>query len=247
MENADVSAANNALINHGVGISSTSQNTPTLGYNDLWDNDADYAGVSPGANDLHVSPGFVDAANGDFHLLLGSPLIDAGTNAPTPDEDFEGEPRPLDGNDDGLPIADIGADEYWLGLEGSVKTVNASIASPGNTLAYQMTLVNQSSYRDLPGVVLTDVLPAGVTYVTGTLAGSAGTWGYAEGVITWTGIMSAGQVVTLTFDAVTAGDPAMPYAVINRAVLDDRIGKPRVLQAVTLMNPLRLYLPAVFR
>jgi uncharacterized repeat protein (TIGR01451 family) len=130
---------------------------------------------------------------------------------------------------------------------GSAKAVNAAIAAPGDTLAYRMTLVNQSSYCDLAGVILTDVLPIEVTYVTGTLAGSAGTRGYIEGVITWSGALSAGQAVTLTFDAVAGGDPAVPYAVVNQAVLDDRIGETRVLQAITLANPLRFYLPVIFK
>ena len=43
--------------------------------------------------------------------------------------------RPFDGNDDGLAVADIGVDEFWLGLQGSSKTavplaVRPAISSP---------------------------------------------------------------------------------------------------------------------
>jgi hypothetical protein len=56
------------------------------------------------------------AAGADFRLLPFSPLIDGGTNLLPLDEDIDGEPRPFDGDGDGLARFDIGADEYhpWL-------------------------------------------------------------------------------------------------------------------------------------
>ncbi len=69
-----------------------------------------------------VDPQFVDAANGDFHLLADSPLIDAGNNdAPhLPDEDFDGRTRIQDGQ------VDIGAYEY----PGSGVAVDETAALP---------------------------------------------------------------------------------------------------------------------
>jgi hypothetical protein len=54
---------------------------------------------------------FVD----DYHLMAGSPCIDVGTNDPPeglPVTDIDGNPRPLDGNGDDTPTADMGAYEY---------------------------------------------------------------------------------------------------------------------------------------
>ena len=69
---------------------------------------------------LDVDPLLADPVNGNFHLLAGSPAIDAGvtrkyaemTWLPLPEADFEGDSRVIDG--DGLAgnAADIGADEY---------------------------------------------------------------------------------------------------------------------------------------
>jgi len=60
-----------------------------------------------------VNPLFT--GSGDYHLVFGSPCIDSATNSPPsglPPTDIEGTTRPLDGNDDGTPIADMGAYEF---------------------------------------------------------------------------------------------------------------------------------------
>ncbi|HUV05743.1 MAG TPA: right-handed parallel beta-helix repeat-containing protein [Armatimonadota bacterium] len=72
----------------------------------------DYSGISKGAGDIPDDPLFVDKENGDYHLRFDSPCIDAGTNEGAPSTDLDGNPRPADGNGDGLAITDIGAYEY---------------------------------------------------------------------------------------------------------------------------------------
>ena len=51
-------------------------------------------GVLPGAGNLSVDPGFVDAPNGDLHLQPGSPCAGAGTAAGAPATDKDGVVRP---------------------------------------------------------------------------------------------------------------------------------------------------------
>lgn len=48
----------------------------------------------------------------DFRLQLGSPAIDAGTSVGAPPQDLESNPRPRDGNADGVASWDMGAYEY---------------------------------------------------------------------------------------------------------------------------------------
>lgn len=56
-------------------------------------------------------PGFVDPANGDFHLKPTSALVDQGIATSTDDE-LDGDPRVVDGDADHTATSDIGADEY---------------------------------------------------------------------------------------------------------------------------------------
>ena len=55
--------------------------------------------------------GFVDAAGGDFHLLPGSPLLDAGNPATPQALDLDGNPLVADGDGDGIARRDLGAFE----------------------------------------------------------------------------------------------------------------------------------------
>ena len=241
----EVIAANNALVQHGAGISSTLPTAPLLEHNDLWQNGIDYDGVTPGASDLHVAPAFIDPENGNLHLSPASALIDAGSNIDIPLEDLDGKPRPVDGNGDGDAIADIGAYEYWPGLRGS-KTVDRRIATAGDILTYQLTIANPNIPYEVPGVSVTDTIPTHTRYIQGSLSGSSGTWGYDGGVITWTGAVSTRAPVTLTFK-VSVDEVVGPLAIVNRAALDDHAGTISVLQAVILIDPLRDYLPVIVK
>jgi len=84
-------------------------------YNDLVDNlPSDFGGIpdpalSPG--NISAPPQFADAAAGNLRLLDGSPGVDAGSNALAPPSDFDAAPRPLDGDGDAVPVADMGAFE----------------------------------------------------------------------------------------------------------------------------------------
>lgn len=106
---------NNIVAWEQVGMQADISSTVTVRYNDLWGNQTHYQGIVPDASNMSLNPQFVDTLHADYHLKAGSPLIDAGSNADAPDHDMDGDRRPVDGNGDGVAIADIGADEYEPG------------------------------------------------------------------------------------------------------------------------------------
>lgn len=116
IDSSDVDLRSNIVVsntNCGINVLGGAVSTVTLEYNDLWGNiPQNYCNSSPGATDISVNPGFVDAASGNFHLRFESPCVDAGTNVDAPNIDFDGDSRPIDGDLDGAAITDIGADEF---------------------------------------------------------------------------------------------------------------------------------------
>ncbi len=88
---------------HSVGVS-----TPSVSYSNI-------RGGYPGTGNISLNPMFV--AWNDFQLTHGSPCIDTGTNTGAPTVDLIGTTRPLDGNDSGTAVCDMGAYEHkWLDL-----------------------------------------------------------------------------------------------------------------------------------
>ena len=75
--------------------------------------DIDAPGYEGTNGNLRLAPLFADPENGDFHLAIGSPLIDQGTDTLSlPDVDIDGNVRVYDGDNDLTAIVDIGADEF---------------------------------------------------------------------------------------------------------------------------------------
>jgi len=69
---------------------------------------SDVCGGYDGEGNMDADPSFVNPSENDWHLLLGSPCLNAGTNLASliPDKDIDGNSRILDDS------IDIGADEY---------------------------------------------------------------------------------------------------------------------------------------
>ncbi|THJ25409.1 MAG: hypothetical protein CAF45_000935 [Nitrospira sp. CG24E] len=94
------------------------------------------AALDEGGNfiDVHYGP---LTPGGSYHLSAGSPAIDAGNDGPVLSFpflafDYDGQPRPTDGNDpaDGIARTDIGADE------------RSTLASPPPSAVVKFTLRN---------------------------------------------------------------------------------------------------------
>ena len=92
---------------------------------------SDVEGGYPGETNINLDPFLgILADNGGLtqtHSLgAGSPAIDAGdpANCPPPATDQRGYPRPIDGDDDGMAVCDMGAYEYGY-------TLNVEIVGSG--------------------------------------------------------------------------------------------------------------------
>jgi parallel beta-helix repeat protein len=114
---SSVTMQNNIIVNNTVfGIFCESTTHPTISYNDVWQNtECNYGGIAvPGEGNISADPLFIDLVNNDYHLQAGSPCIDAGNSTGAPSTDFDGNPRPIDGDGDGIAVVDMGAFEYMI-------------------------------------------------------------------------------------------------------------------------------------
>ena len=86
------------------------------------------------------------------------------------------------------PLVVVG-DTGNLDTEDTTKDVSSTEAEPGDTLTYTIRIENTDSSKQypVPNVHLTDTLPTGVSYVSGSLTNldPGASLGYANGVITW--------------------------------------------------------------
>lgn len=127
-------------------------------------------------------------------------------------------------------------------LEDSAKWAWPPLPGPGDVLTYTIRLENPGPA--LPGVRVSDTLPAEVHYL-GTLAASAGSYGYENGVITWTGTVDGGEPVTITYGVTIGLHISLPLSIVNNARIDDGRGIIWDRQAVVIVGGYAFYLPLV--
>lgn len=136
-------------------------------------------GIIDGLGNLDLDPAFVDAAAGDFHLSMGSPMIDQGDPAAGPpgDKDLDNAAREVDGDLDGPARRDMGAYEFVPDLSAPVATVSGGPAGPTNDTTPTFTFTSE------PGATFTcqvDGGPFGACtspFTTAVLANGAHTFG----------------------------------------------------------------------
>jgi len=143
----------NAVIENNIIVTAGSENgllcnpnfhdgPPIVHFNDAFSSQGvakayagDCTGFSGTNGNISADPLFVSSSN--FHLLENSPAIDAGDNsAPNlPAQDFDGNPRIVDGNFTGTPIVDMGAYEFQVytmsaAQPATVTMVNGAVSLP---------------------------------------------------------------------------------------------------------------------
>jgi len=126
--------------------------SPTLGYNNVWDNGSDetddgvgdenYMGTAPGDNDISVDSLFVSRDNNDYDVTVDSPCIDgvpaevAESQPASPSFDLVGRSRPLPADQD----YDIGAYEFDPDAEElTITSTPIAAAAEDSVYTYQVT------------------------------------------------------------------------------------------------------------
>ncbi|MBI3949530.1 MAG: right-handed parallel beta-helix repeat-containing protein [Acidobacteria bacterium] len=113
-------------------------------------------GETYGGDPVEGNPLFVNPSGADFHLQPHSPAIDTGASADAPADDFDGNPRPQDGNQDRIAAFDIGAYEFTVGL---------ALCASHRTLGQIPKSVSEKSPKG------TDSIAVGIAHGTQALGG----------------------------------------------------------------------------
>lgn len=235
---------NTILVSHTTGIRAGDGAAVTLERTlwgeGAWANGTDWAG--PGTiitgtpeNNVWGDPAFVAPQMGDYHIGVDSAAVDRGVSAGVT-SDIDGHPRPIPAGG----RVDLGADESTgIDLFFSSKVASTEEASAGEVITYTITLSNTGPLS-AEGVSLVDPVPHRTSYYTGNAWVSSGvlTTGSSIG---WTGTVSAGESITLTF-AVTLDEDG---PVGNTAVVTDAYGTRLELKA--WVNTQHTYVPLVLR
>ncbi len=238
LQNGSVTATNNIVVNNTAAITGYAggiqRDAGLADYNDIFDNSTPQTGGAMGAGTIYVDPMFVSA--GDlatfYHIQQGSPVIDAGTNAGAglPNSDYDGQSRPLGAT------WDIGFDE--VDPFTYTKSVDLDTARGNDTLVYTIVVTNPDPIATFVSGVITDALSPNVTYSTGPNCNS-GTCNYnGSNAITWTGDISADDVLTLDYSVSVATGLADETEITNTAFITvGAVGGWTNIVTATVYNP----------
>jgi hypothetical protein len=123
----DAQASNEFSLSHSIlwynqggddldGVVPTGNYVVSVEYSDV-DRYGNWIGDRTGIRgNISTNPDFVDDLGDDFRLLGTSPAIEAGSRSlgTAPPTDWEGSPRVVDSDSDGLFVVDMGADEFFV-------------------------------------------------------------------------------------------------------------------------------------
>lgn len=128
-------------------------------------------------------------------------------------------------------------------LSASVKTVSAKTATPRQFLTYTLTLRNDGLQPAQAHLI--DPIPLYTMYRPGSGSASSGQLTSTADALQWTGTISTGHEVSITFPVMISSTADGLYA-LNRATLTDNWSSTKTLEAYTWVE-MRLFLPLVLK
>jgi uncharacterized repeat protein (TIGR01451 family) len=135
----------------------------------------------------------------------------------------------------------------WAGPGESTKTASVYTATYGEAVTYTVSIQNLTAPVTAT-VYLTDTVPAGLSYVPGTLTATGGTGTALDGAapdLTWTGLLSPTAAVTVTY--VTTVTTSAPQVIDAPALIVVPGYETLTTTATIIVNPYQAWLPVVLR
>jgi uncharacterized repeat protein (TIGR01451 family) len=135
----------------------------------------------------------------------------------------------------------------WTGAGESTKIASVATATYGEAVTYTVSIQNLTAPITAT-VYLTDTVPAGLSYVPGTLTATGGTGSAIEGAasdLTWTGMLSPTAAVTVTY--VTTVTTSAPQVIAAPALIVVPGYETLTITATITINPYQVWLPLVLR
>jgi len=190
------------------------------------------------SNEATGEPVFIDPAGGDYHVGIGSAVLDRGAVVANVTDDVDDQSRPHYGG------YDLGADEMWVVV--AAKSAAPAQVEPGETVTFTIVLTNTTAVST--SVRLTDTLPAQIVTV-GPISYTGGLLVHTPGLITWTGMIPPVTPTRIAWAGQVVSD-VQPGAIIsNVADVQDAGGVFQTDPAVIVVSESYryVYLPLVLR
>ncbi len=129
-------------------------------------------------------------------------------------------------------------------LNRSLMSAQPVTPGAGETVTYNIRLINPGP--DLETVVLTNTIPADVTY-SGNLSASSGSASYTAGQVRWQGTVPGGLPVGIRYTVFVNGNVTNPQPIVNNALVNDGLGNLWPLSSTIIANGEASYLPVTVR
>ena len=132
-----------------------------------------------------------------------------------------------------------------IDLSSSAKAASDAAPESGSSVTYAIVLRNSGGA--FAGTIrLTDTIPAGLIYQSGSLVATLGTPDDSSApTLKWSGVMANTPVVTVTYAVTVSAVTAQTIS--NIVIIDPSFSAPFTRSATILVNPLRLYMPVILK